>query len=575
MLKQLKVRNYRCLEEVDLTIEPLTALVGPNGSGKTAILQAINVLLGETWPSLRSFRVPQDFTAFEPSREIEIEVTFDPPYTHKDKMSKEHHISSLKLLCRPYKKSGKWGDAGDLHVDLQPLNDEGKVPSVAVTRPSMGAQPQFQPLSVGTDLREHARILYIDHRRSLSQHLPSTRGSILGKLLQNARKEFDPNNGFSNAYKHAMEFLRTPRVCEIEEVVKGTAKRMLGFLGTGVSDAVDIGFGFIDPANPIGSLRLEYREPNLTVPGDELSPGIQSAIVVGIFEAFRSVGASIGTVIIEEPEMYLHPQAQRYFYKLLCDMADNGQCQLIYSTHSPIFADVNRYEALRLLRRKPGEFAQVDYVRENYLDNLSHARQDFKLGGKFDITRNEVLFAKRALLVEGYGDRIAALITAEKIGVDPDAEGVAIIDCGGKSGIQLVAGVCRSLNIPFAVLHDDDIWPEDTCQNSQKQRQENEREKANNEKIVEAAGDSNPVFPVPRTLEDALGVGRDVKDKPRKVAEALQERQLDNIPEQLANAVKHILGSTKPRETTSRIDATNREHLDTASTHSHSPDSLQ
>ena len=545
MLTRLTVKNYRCLEEVDVPLGPLTAFVGPNGSGKTALLQAVNVLLGDIWPTLRSLRVPQDFTAFAPSRELEIAVALDPPYEHRDKMNKPHKVSGIRLLCKPYKRSGRWGEAGDLHVDLQPINDKGEVPFVALTVPSKGAKPQFQPLSVGTDLRDHARILYIDHRRSLSQHLPGTRGSILGKLLQDARKDFKPNDGFSDAYRQAMECLRTQRVCEIEDVVKETAKRMLGFLGTDVASAVDIGFGFADPANPFSSLRLEYRESDLTVPGDELSPGIQSAIVVGIFEAFRCVGASIGTVVIEEPEMYLHPQAQRYFYKLLCEMADKGQCQVIYSTHSPIFADVNRFEALRLVRREPGMFAQVDYVREGNRVGLEKAREGLKLGGRFDPARNEVLFARRALLVEGYGDKIAALITAEKMGKDPDAEGVAIIDCGGKSGIAMVTGVCRALNIPFVLLHDEDIWPEDSAPHPQEQRQENEREKADNERIANAAGGSAPVFVVPRTLEDALGVGRNAKDKPRKVAEVIQGLELSKIPNELLGAVRSLFSQAE------------------------------
>lgn len=42
MLKQLDLRNYRCLRDVSLRLSPLTALVGPSGTGKSAVLQALN-----------------------------------------------------------------------------------------------------------------------------------------------------------------------------------------------------------------------------------------------------------------------------------------------------------------------------------------------------------------------------------------------------------------------------------------------------------------------------------------------------------------------------------------------------
>ena len=40
ILTCLSVCNYRCLENVDLPLEQLTAFVGPNGSGKTSLLIA-------------------------------------------------------------------------------------------------------------------------------------------------------------------------------------------------------------------------------------------------------------------------------------------------------------------------------------------------------------------------------------------------------------------------------------------------------------------------------------------------------------------------------------------------------
>jgi len=523
MLTRLQVKNLRSLENIDVPLGPLTAFVGPNGTGKTTILRAIELILGEAWPSLRSFRIPQDFTGFDASRDIEVVIGFDPPYKHRDTHATEHLVSALRVTCKAYKKSGKWGAAGDFHVDLDPLNERGEVPTVATGQPTKGQKTQFGPLRVGTDLRDHARILFIDHRRSLTQHVPTTRGSVLGRLLQPARREFKAEEDFRRAYEQAMDLLRTEQVRKIESTVAETAKRMLGFLGGEASKSVDVGFGFSDPANPFGSLRLQYRESGLTVPGEELGLGIQSAIVVGIFEALRQLGGAFGSLIIEEPEMYLHPQAQRYFVRLLCEMADRGQCQVIYATHSPIFADVNRFESLRLVRREAQQQSRVSYVSAGRTGDLDRARTAFKLGGKFDSARNEVLFAQRALLVEGYGDRIAALLVSERLGLDADAEGVTIVDCGGKAGIELVLGVCQALGIRCAVLHDEDVWSTDgiaDLDRKKAQTAENESEKGKNLRIRQAAGQV-PVFVMSPSLEAVLGIGRNASDKPRRIAEKM------------------------------------------------------
>jgi hypothetical protein len=178
------------------------------------------------------------------------------------------------------------------HCDVEPLDASGQIPFVASSKPKKGESVQFSPLRVGSELREHARVLLVDHRRSLAQHLPSMRGSILGRLFQSARKEFSGSDKFREAYDAAMDLLRTEQVKNIEDTVGKTAKRMLGFLGKDLVDSVEIGFGFVDPANPFNSLRLQYRESGLVVPGEELGLGIQSAMVVGIFEAYRQLGVT-------------------------------------------------------------------------------------------------------------------------------------------------------------------------------------------------------------------------------------------------------------------------------------------
>ena len=144
--------------------------------------------------------------------------------------------------------------------------------------------------------------------------------------------------------------------------------------------------------------------------------------------------------------MYLHPQAQRFFYSLLREMAEDGQCQVIYTTHSPIFADMTRFRSVRLLQRPAGAATGASWVRDKtdqeYLQDQLDRR---KLDQYMDPTASEALFARRVLLVEGHGDRLAAELVASKLGLELDAEGLSVVACGGKGALPFSAACAGRL----------------------------------------------------------------------------------------------------------------------------------
>jgi energy-coupling factor transporter ATP-binding protein EcfA2 len=79
MISGLRCQNYRSLEDIEVPLASLIAVVGPNGAGKTVLLQAIDLVLGAAWPSVRSLRIPQDFTGFGATRSLVVKIAFDPP----------------------------------------------------------------------------------------------------------------------------------------------------------------------------------------------------------------------------------------------------------------------------------------------------------------------------------------------------------------------------------------------------------------------------------------------------------------------------------------------------------------
>ncbi|RLF90073.1 hypothetical protein DRN46_04395, partial [Thermococci archaeon] len=55
MIRKLIIENYRSIERLEVELSMLNALIGPNSSGKTNILKALDLIVGATYPSVRSF----------------------------------------------------------------------------------------------------------------------------------------------------------------------------------------------------------------------------------------------------------------------------------------------------------------------------------------------------------------------------------------------------------------------------------------------------------------------------------------------------------------------------------------
>jgi predicted ATP-dependent endonuclease of OLD family len=183
--------------------------------------------------------------------------------------------------------------------------------------------------------------------------------------------------------------------------------------------------------------------------GDRPTSAAQALSVVDALESCCSLGLRGLVFLIEEPELYLRPQAQRYLYRLLRELSLAGN-QVLYTTHSPAFLNVARLDELVFVERLPrtGTRAlQPDPVTPD---------EDFRVLTEFDAARSELFLARAAVLVEGLTEKLVLPFVFAALGHDVDREAISVVECGGKPNIPLFVRICSAVGLPFVVVHDSD-----------------------------------------------------------------------------------------------------------------------
>jgi predicted ATP-dependent endonuclease of OLD family len=198
---------------------------------------------------------------------------------------------------------------------------------------------------------------------------------------------------------------------------------------------------------------------------------------------------------IEEPELFLHPSKCRYLAKILLELAvtkksNSNENQIIYSTHSPFFVDLKRFNQIRIIRKEildnkiPQSIVthySLEQVRHK-LNSISDSKgvfseEKFKahLLPIFNTIVNEGFFADAVVIVEGLSEVGALWKMQEILNRDWDKKGISIIPANGKKNIYCLVIIFKGFNIPTYFIFDAD-------------KNSGESEKKYNHKFLKLAG---------------------------------------------------------------------------------------
>lgn len=157
--------------------------------------------------------------------------------------------------------------------------------------------------------------------------------------------------------------------------------------------------------------------------------------------------------IFEEPELYLHPQAQKELFSSLQNLSDSNN-QVLLCTHSSSFIDLNLYKSICVVKKKSIEEGTTIF---QYLDELfpvGNEKKKFNMMYWINPDRSELFFAKKVILLEGATDKTVVPYLAEKI--NKFNFDYTVIDCGSKTAIPIYINLLNKFSIPYTVVYDKD-----------------------------------------------------------------------------------------------------------------------
>ncbi|WP_201713023.1 ATP-dependent nuclease [Rossellomorea arthrocnemi] len=488
-LSKLIIKNFRCIgnEPVEIELDDIVVLVGSNNVGKSTILKAYEVIMSHGSNAckltLDDFPNSQIIEGIYSEMELHTIVHDNSPgdrWIRIDDNTQEKYVREQWIwkdvglpIRRGYDvEQGKWSD-----------NVPWGAPNVANSqRPQPHLVEAFEnPERQANEITE-----------------------ILSSIISEKVKSMSTKSGDGGDDQTDYEKLLI-KIQEMQEQILIDSKTEIeeaeGQLSSLISDVFP-GYEVKFDARPHEEIEKSvslFKAKSQLLMGPE--GGYQSSIAKQgsgarrtlLWAALRFVNETElkkkkknerpHVLLLDEPELCLHPSAIREACKSLYDLPKNNNWQVMVTTHSPAFIDLARDNTtiVRVERSGNGNIKGTTLFRPRRALLDQEDKKRLKLLNMFDPYVAEFFFGGHSIIVEGDTEYTAFKYILE---TQPDLfKGVHIIRARGKDTIVSLVKILNHFDSSYSVLHDSDR----PYSNKKKLDGEPKKNKAwsSNEKIID------------------------------------------------------------------------------------------
>jgi putative ATP-dependent endonuclease of OLD family len=397
-LSQFSLEGFRSCREVKVPLRPtLTLIVGENNAGKSNIIEALRLA---TTPL--SGRRTRYFEYEDVHRSWDGPVVLSSTFEGASKFQRAQFIGGLDI------ESGSITQAIRFH---QPTDDHprGRTDRLAGLAGAVDPEPEK---------REQINHVYLAPLRDAQRELDSGSGTRLASIIRHLVPQEHREAFVAEAQAGMKTLEQHPTIQTINQGLQG---HLTGLTDASREQVVGAGFDPPELARLARSLRLKMAERDVEL-ADLSSSGLGYAnllfMATVILELQNAKDSELTVFLVEEPEAHLHPQLQAVLLDFLLEQAEKsvrddsdgpaGRIQVIATTHSPNLASAVGSDNVVVVR---SIYPEDDATSpETVALALAHidlsAEERRKIDQYLDVTRSELLFARRVLLVEGIAEAV-------------------------------------------------------------------------------------------------------------------------------------------------------------------------
>lgn len=427
-IERVRIQKFRSLDDVDVYFGQVLAIVGANNAGKSHILRALNAF----------FNFKDEEESFN---------------------NQDHMFSSRS---RP-----------KITVTFYDIKDEDGIPTGYINDGKLTIRFTYRWDRSTPTYEVHVSQKYQTINKDIFDDLTSKFNYIYVPIIRDSETTFSDENGIAYSLLKAVLERQIARRNTLQPLVNNLYKKINDTVFNTAIKQIKKYYPFYDSNN--FAFRISNNDPIDSILNDvtielientqhnsikNCGSGVQSAVYYAITLAASMYDDGSYMIGIEEPELNMHPQAQRELIESFKNTDKYPCSQFVITTHSTVIIDNLGHQSIALCRKGKGEtrdiVTTVSQVSNDFWDKYQMVEERYS--NFFEFKNSDFFFSNYVIIAESPIDCGIISHLLKKHYINASELGITFIPADGERNIKYPYSIVKELGIPFLCIVDRDVF---------------------------------------------------------------------------------------------------------------------